>query len=260
MPARAVARRCHQVVGVSERATETFDDGLRGRVRVVPNGLPPYDFDRAAAHAEVRAALGCADHAPVAALSGRLSPGKGQLELVEALPNVLTGVPDLQVALLGGEDTHFDAYARRVFDRASELGVLERLNRQGHLQSRDHPDAAVRFVAGCDLLVAPSVRLNRGGWEEGFGLAVAEALAVGTPVVAYANGALPETIGNCGIVVTEGDREGLGQAMVRVLTNRAESERLSECGRLRARSRFRLNDQLARLSSCYAEAASGLAR
>ncbi len=44
--ARAVARRCDQVVGVSEAVTETFRGKTRRKVHVVHNGLPPLEVDR----------------------------------------------------------------------------------------------------------------------------------------------------------------------------------------------------------------------
>lgn len=52
-------------------------------------------------------------------------------------------------------------------------------------------------------------------WPEPFGLVMIEAMACGTPVVAYANGAAPEVIvdGVTGFVVPEGDIDGLGAAV-----------------------------------------------
>ena len=80
---------------------------------------------------------------------------------------------------------------------------------------------AVRLVSGCDLLVAPSRREPPYGWQEGFGLAVAEAMRVGTPVVAYRNGSLPEVLGDCGELVDEGDTAGLAAAITAVLGDSA---------------------------------------
>lgn len=52
-------------------------------------------------------------------------------------------------------------------------------------------------------------------WPEPFGLVMIEAMACGTPVVAYANGAAPEVIadGVTGYLVPEGDVDGLGAAV-----------------------------------------------
>ena len=50
-------------------------------------------------------------------------------------------------------------------------------------------------------------------WDEPFGLVAAEALACGTPVCAFSNGALPEVVGHCGFLVPQGDVGALAQAM-----------------------------------------------
>ncbi len=51
-------------------------------------------------------------------------------------------------------------------------------------------------------------------WEEPYGLTMAEALACGTPVIAYRVGAAPEIVtSETGILVAEGDIDGLAAAM-----------------------------------------------
>ena len=47
--------------------------------------------------------------------------------------------------------------------------------------------------------------------KEQFGRAAVEAMAAGVPVVAYDSGALGEVIGDTGVLVPEGDRDGLVQ-------------------------------------------------
>ncbi|WP_379923530.1 glycosyltransferase [Erythrobacter sp. R86502] len=53
-------------------------------------------------------------------------------------------------------------------------------------------------------------------WDEPFGLVAAEALACGTPVCAFDNGALREVVGSCGLVVPKGDAQALAIAMSNV--------------------------------------------
>jgi glycosyltransferase involved in cell wall biosynthesis len=111
-------------------------------------------------------------------------------------------------------------------------------------------------VSACDVLVQPSRLQERGGWKEGFGLAVVEAMHVGTPVVAYANGALPEVVGDCGLVVPEGDHVALGQAVSRILEDDALRERCIAGGRARSRERFQLRRVVREMAACYREAAA----
>ena len=55
-------------------------------------------------------------------------------------------------------------------------------------------------------------------WDEPFGLVAAEALACGTPVAAFANGAIREVVRDCGLLVRPGDIGALAEAMTRLPT------------------------------------------
>ena len=56
-------------------------------------------------------------------------------------------------------------------------------------------------------------------WDEPYGLVVAEALACGTPVVAFARGGIPEILGDdrCGALVAPGDIAQMARALPRVV-------------------------------------------
>jgi alpha-1,3-rhamnosyl/mannosyltransferase len=67
----------------------------------------------------------------------------------------------------------------------------------------DEELADLYAAAGC--LVFPSR-------YEGFGLPCLEAMACGCPVAAFRNSSVPEVIGDAGVLVDDGDAEGLGRA------------------------------------------------
>ena len=62
------------------------------------------------------------------------------------------------------------------------------------------------------MLVMPS-------FDEGFGIPALEAMTIGVPVVAAGRGALPEVVGDAGLLVEIEDRGALAAAMERVLTD-----------------------------------------
>jgi glycosyltransferase involved in cell wall biosynthesis len=68
---------------------------------------------------------------------------------------------------------------------------------------------------------------------EGFGLTALESLAAGTPVVAYAGGAVAEVVGDAGLLVPSGDEDALAGALCRLL----DDERLGASLAARARPR-----------------------
>jgi glycosyltransferase involved in cell wall biosynthesis len=103
---------------------------------------------------------------------------------------------------------------------AAEPG-LEGLTLLGHV-----PDEALPgLYAGAEAFVLPSV-------YEGFGLPVLEAMAAGTPVVAANRTALPDT---CGGAARLAEPDAVGEALLALLADGAERERLVALGLERAR-------------------------
>jgi glycosyltransferase involved in cell wall biosynthesis len=247
--ARLVARHCALVVGVSAAVTATFGARLRDRVRVVHNGVPAIERDRNAARVLVRELAG--GDGDVVVLVGRVHRAKGQLELVEAAPRVLARLPDVRFLLLGGDDPHQPRYARDVRARIAELGLEHAFALPGH-----HPDAP-GVMAGCALVAIPSVPDERGMGREGFGLVGVEAMAVGTPVVGYAGGALPEVLSDDAVLVPEGDREALAAAIADLLADPARRAELGARGRAVARERYPIEATIAGMRAVYSEVARG---
>jgi GT2 family glycosyltransferase len=85
-----------------------------------------------------------------------------------------------------------------------------------------------------DVLAVPS--LTTPGWVEQFGRVVVEAMAAGVPVVASASGALPDVVGDGGVLVPEGEPAALGKALLRVGREPGLWERLRRAGLEQARA------------------------
>jgi glycosyltransferase involved in cell wall biosynthesis len=70
--------------------------------------------------------------------------------------------------------------------------------------------------------------------DEGFGLPALEAMACGTPLVAFANTSLTEVIAGGGLLVPDGDVPGVVDGLARVIDDRAFALELSQRGLRRA--------------------------
>jgi len=232
--ARVLGATADEVVAVSSAITTTFGPRTRGRVRVVPNGLPAVDADRDEARRRVDAVVGGDPGAPVASLIARQHPAKGQIELIEAAPEALRREPRLRFLLVGGEDPTQAEYAALLRRRVDELGLAGAVTFAGHRSD------ALELMAGSDVVVLPSVPDERGAGKEACPFALLEAMAVGTPVVAYAAGGIPEVLESCGRLVTEGDRAELAEAIAGLVGDAAAARELSSCARERVRESFRL--------------------
>lgn len=136
---------------------------------------------------------------------GRIERRKGVLDLVHAAPEIKRTSPGARVVLIGEDPYGSDpAYTRRVTE---------------DIEIEHHPwtDDAPGLMRHLDVLVLPS-------HEEPFGTVAAEAMAVGTPVVATRVGGIPEVVqdGVSGRLVEPGDPRALADAVREVLAHRRE--------------------------------------
>jgi glycosyltransferase involved in cell wall biosynthesis/SAM-dependent methyltransferase len=164
-----------------------------------------------------------------------LNPGKGHENLLEALAAVNDPAWRLTCA---GSLTRDPATAARVRGAAARLGLEDRVAFVGDL---DRPALGACYDRA-DLAVFATQ-------QETYGMAVAEALAHGLPVVATMTGAIPDLVGDdAGLLVPVGDTRALSAALSRSLGDPALRERLAE-GARRRRARLPTWDDAARLMS-----------
>jgi glycosyltransferase involved in cell wall biosynthesis len=136
-------------------------------------------------------------------LVGRLVPEKGVRDAVRVLASVRARCPAQLVLVGAGPET------RPAQMLAADLGIAA-----GDLQV--HPWASAEELAGhyrrAHVLLVPS-RSTR-TWVEQFGRTVVEAQAAGTVPVGFRSGALPEVVGDAGVLVPEGDTEAMAHAVL----------------------------------------------
>lgn len=82
-----------------------------------------------------------------------------------------------------------------------------------------------------DILVMPSKSTRT--WEEQYGMVLIEAMATGLAIIAYKSGAIPEIVGDTGILVKEGDTKGLTQALSTLVLNQDLRKKLGTMARKR---------------------------
>jgi glycosyltransferase involved in cell wall biosynthesis len=92
------------------------------------------------------------------------------------------------------------------------------------------------YYQGLDALVVPS--LTRGNWKEQFGRVIVEAMACGVPVIGSSSGAIPDVIGEAGLIVPEGDVRALADGLRRLAHHPDLRRRMAERGRQRVLERY----------------------
>jgi colanic acid/amylovoran biosynthesis glycosyltransferase len=111
------------------------------------------------------------------------------------------------------------------------------------------PNDGVRSrLAECDIFVQHSVTASD-GWFEGFGVSVAEAAAMGLPVVGTRSGGIIDQVVHeqTGLLVEERDVDATAAAILRLARDPALRQRLGQAGRRRTIERFDTARQIQRL-------------
>lgn len=202
----ALARRADAVIAVSEATKHDVVERLgipEERISVVPEAVDesfsPPPRDEAVNLVRARFAV----PARYVLYVGQFDPRKNVSGLLRAFAGAASRDRDLRLVVvgeLGRLSTHLrDALAtvRVPKDRILVTGFVD--------------DVALgALYAGAECLLHAALL-------EGFGLTALEALSAGTPVVAYAAGAVAEVVGDAGLLVPSGDEDALGSALDRLL-------------------------------------------
>jgi glycosyltransferase involved in cell wall biosynthesis len=89
---------------------------------------------------------------------------------------------------------------------------------------------------------------------EGFGLPAAEAMSCGAPLVSTTAGALPEVVGDAGILIPPADPAALTAAIAQLMESPARRREYSLLARKRILEKFNWSDAARLTAEVYAEA------
>jgi glycosyltransferase involved in cell wall biosynthesis len=200
-----------------------------GRVQVVENGIDLVRFhgvDGSGVRRELR--IG---ETPLVLCVARLDAEKGGETLLRAVPRFAGGAH----LAFAGEGPRLSDWKQLV----ARLGVAQRVHFLGLRNDVEE------LMAASNVVVVPSE------YEEAFGLAVVEAMASARPLVVTRSGAMPELVGDAGIVVPKRDPEAIATAVNRLLADAALVARMTRIGRERAERRFGMNTFVNRTVALY---------
>jgi glycosyltransferase involved in cell wall biosynthesis len=180
--------------------------------------------------------LGIPENALIVGTVGRLVPVKGPEFLIEAAQFIIPKYPNVFFVFTG------DGHLRKDLERkASDLGIKENVVFLGWRND------AAKIISVTDIFVLPSL-------NEGMGRVLAEAMALGKPIVASNVGGIPDLVihGKNGFLVPPKNSKELARYIQILLEDKEKREKMGREGREMA-GNFSHEIMIKKISRLYKE-------
>lgn len=185
----------------------------------------------------LRRELGISADVPLVGMVGRLIGRKGHRYLIDSIAAISKCFPDTRYVIAGS-----GILLGKLEKHAKAVGAEDKVHFLGF--RHDIP----RILCDLDVLVHPATR-------EGLGVAILQAMASRTPVVATPVGGIPEAVrdGEDGFIVPPRDSNALGKAIMRLLENPELRKEMGENGRRIAEDEFSVDRMVEDTLKVYRE-------
>lgn len=188
--------RCYtladRIIAVSKySANDLASRGVNSnKIEVIPNGV---DVD---IYHPGQSSIEFSEWETVLLYVGPLTERKGLKYLIQAMPELVEEHPGIGLVLVGSGN------ADQLIQLAESRGVRDRIRFEGFVPETELPD----YYRAADVFVFPSLL-------EGFGIVLVEAMASGLPVVSTTATAIPEVVGDAGLLVPPRNEDKLVSAV-----------------------------------------------
>ena len=229
-----VARQLPFIITVSEMARHHIHEifGIaESRMKVIYNGIDSELFSPSDDVARLNNLI--------LMVMSRDTAVKGLRFLLEALAE-LRKKWDLKLVVVG--TTLGDGVTEKLMDR---LGVTGAVTFRNQIETSE----LIKLYRTATLVAVPST-------YEGFGIPAAEAMSCGAPLVSTTAGALPEVVGDAGILIPPADSAALTAAIAQLMESPAKRAEYSILGRKRILEKFNWSNAARLTAEVYSEATS----
>ena len=165
-------------------------------------------------------------------------PLKGTQHLIPAIAQLVDEFPNLRLTFIGAPKP-----GGKTQRSIKALGLEDRIEFLHGISTQ----RIVELYASASIAIVPSE-------YEGFGFPAGEAMACGVPVVSSDGGALPEVVGDAGIIVPSKNPEALAAGIRSLLLDQPRCNALSLAGRARILAHFNWSTVAIQMTDFYAKA------
>ena len=128
------------------------------------------------------------------------------------------------------------SYQEKIIQNVNDLGLQDRV------KYFDAPHEMVaQYMNAADVVVIPSISTSK--WVEQYGRVAPEAMACGKLVLASNTGALPEIIGDAGLMFEESNTKQLSEILLRSITSYSDFDGIRLMAQKRALENYSINSQ-----------------
>lgn len=131
----------------------------------------------------------------------------------------------------------------------AELGIGDIVHFTGRIKNEEFAG----YYSNATIAVVPSL-------YEGFGLPAAEAMACGVPLISTSGGALPEVVGDAGIIVPPADADALAKEIMFLLKSHDQRKKMAQAGIDRVNAVFNWPVAAREMVNIYRETIDGYGR
>lgn len=209
------------------------------RIRIVPGSADIERFNIRASQAAARQRLGLPNDRPMLLSVRRLVRRMGLAELIVAMKQIVSRVPDVLLCIAGR-----GLLRQELEQRVRELDLVDHVRFLGFVDDDDLP----YLYRAADINVVPTMAL------EGFGLVAAESLAAGVPAMVTRVGGLPEVVEGLSeeLLFPSPRPEDLAHGLIEALLGRSRLPDHAACVAY-AREHFRSELMASRIAAVYRE-------
>jgi glycosyltransferase involved in cell wall biosynthesis len=235
-------RNASFAVGRSSGAVQVLrSKGYTGPARVVGNAVDT-DLFRPMDHNECKRALGFSDF--TVGYVGRLVERKGVMDMIDAL-RFCTG--RITMAFVGTGE-----YESTLREAVRARGVEESVRFMPARCLRDLPPV----MNALDALILPS--WSGPTWKEQFGRVIIEAHACETPVIGSDSGAIPNVVGEGGLIFPERNAEKLGAAIMELHASPTRRREMGRVGRAQVEANYTWRQVAVQMQEIYFQCLDGI--